>query len=155
MVSWKVFLLLKTYKRNWALLKHINSKIWPISVKRWKPVWIRACIIYGECNNKINWKFLCDLKASSWHHWWKYFQEFFLFLIRQKWMRKTKWFKSKVFDAPPFESCIAGSFIGALKSKRFMGIALRELLPILLILVASLGMKFLSLRVNETATYGG
>ena len=24
MVTWKVFLLLKTYKRNWALLKHIN-----------------------------------------------------------------------------------------------------------------------------------
>ena len=32
--TWKVFYLLKIY---------LLWKIWPIFVKRWKPVWIRAC----------------------------------------------------------------------------------------------------------------
>ena len=49
--TWKVFLLLKTY---------LSWKIRPISVKRWKPVWIRACH-YWSHRLHLDWTLL-------WYH---------------------------------------------------------------------------------------
>ena len=53
--TWKVLLLLLKICLLW--------KIWPISVKRWKPVWIRACWC---CSLKFNSKVTFHTITSLW-----------------------------------------------------------------------------------------